>query len=48
MEVEEETGPGYVARGEGAPILMLPGMDGCKEFWRFQVEELSRKYRVVA
>ncbi len=48
MEVREVSGPGYVARGEGVPILMLPGMEGSKVFWRFQLEGLSSRYRVVA
>ena len=48
MEVPGETGRGYVVRGEGVPILMLPGMEGSKVFWRFQLEGLSHRYRVVA
>lgn len=48
MGVEEKYGLGYVVRGEGVPVLMLPGMEGCKEFWRNQLEGLSHRYRVVA
>lgn len=40
--------PNYVDAGEGKPIVMLPGMEGTREFWRPQLEELSKRYHVVS
>ncbi len=37
----------YVDIGSGPPLLLLPGADGIKETFRFQVVELSRQYRVI-
>lgn len=34
--------------GGGTPVVMVPGMDGCKEFWRSQLEALSPEYSAVA
>lgn len=42
------SGPGYIEKGSGVPVVMLPGAEGCKEFWRFQLEALSPQYRAVA
>jgi 3-oxoadipate enol-lactonase len=38
----------YVDVGEGPPVLMVPGADGVKETWRYQVPALARDHRVVA
>jgi pimeloyl-ACP methyl ester carboxylesterase len=38
----------YKEAGEGNPVFFLPGMDGNKEFWDPQLEELSDEYRVIA
>ncbi|MEE9207245.1 MAG: alpha/beta hydrolase [Gemmatimonadota bacterium] len=37
----------YVEIGSGPPLLLIPGADGIKETFRFQVVELSRQYRVI-
>lgn len=42
------TGNGYMVSGEGTPVVMVPGMDGCKEFWISQLEALSAGYMAVA
>ena len=34
--------------GEGATILWVPGADGPKETFRFQLPSFARRYRVVA
>lgn len=41
-------GKGYLEKGTGVPVVMLPGAEGCKEFWHFQVDALSEEYRAVA
>lgn len=38
----------YLEKGNGVPVVMLPGAEGCKEYWHFQVDALSPRYRVVA
>lgn len=38
----------YIEAGSGFPVVMMPGMEGSKEFWRPQVESLSDSYRVVS
>lgn len=38
----------YIDAGEGFPLVMMPGMEGSREFWRPQVEELASSYRVVS
>jgi pimeloyl-ACP methyl ester carboxylesterase len=45
---EVESGDGYIEAGAGLPVVMLPGMEGSREFWRYQVEALAPSYRVVA
>lgn len=45
---EVRQGEGYIEAGSGMPLVMMPGMEGSKEFWRYQVEALSDKYRVVS
>ncbi|MFH1150812.1 MAG: alpha/beta hydrolase [Actinomycetota bacterium] len=47
MALGREPG-GYIDRGSGAPVVMLPGAEGCKEYWHFQVDALSPGYRAVA
>lgn len=48
MGVETRTGDGYLEAGDGFPLVMIPGMEGSKWFWRFQLEGLSPDYRVVS
>lgn len=38
----------YVDIGAGPALLLIPGADGIKETFRFQVVELSRHYRVIS
>lgn len=33
--------------GEGSPLLMVPGADGVKETWRYQVPAFARRRRVL-
>lgn len=42
------SGAGYIEKGSGIPVVMIPGAEGCKEFWHFQVDALSTRYRAVA
>lgn len=46
--VEKRERPGYVAAGEGTPVVMIPGMEGAKEFWHHQLEGLCPSYRVIS
>jgi pimeloyl-ACP methyl ester carboxylesterase len=48
MVGSSSSGPGYMEKGSGVPVVMLPGAEGCKEFWKFQVEALGPRYRAVA
>jgi pimeloyl-ACP methyl ester carboxylesterase len=34
--------------GSGPALLLIPGADGIRETWRFQVTELAREYRVLS
>ncbi|MBU1671684.1 MAG: alpha/beta hydrolase [Actinobacteria bacterium] len=43
-----QQGPDFIDSGEGTALVMIPGMEGAKEFWRFQQEEFDDRYRVVA
>lgn len=38
----------WIEAGEGPAVLLIPGADGMKETWRFQVPELARRYHVIA
>lgn len=38
----------YLEVGGGKTVIMLPGMEGCKEFWRYQWDEFGDRYRVIA
>lgn len=40
--------PDYLECGQGKPLVLLPGTEGAKEFWRFQWDDFGRAYRVVA
>lgn len=40
--------PDYVEVGRGKPVIMLPGMEGAKEFWRYQLDEFGQRYRTIA
>jgi pimeloyl-ACP methyl ester carboxylesterase len=37
----------YVDAGEGPPLLLIPGADGMKETWRYQLPALEDRYRVI-
>ena len=39
---------GWIEAGKGPALLLIPGADGMKETWRFQVPELARRYHVVS
>lgn len=34
--------------GEGPPVLLVPGADGVKETWRYQVPTFARRRRILA
>ena len=34
--------------GTGPAVLLIPGADGIRETWRYQVPELARRFRVLA
>ena len=38
----------YVDAGEGQPLLMIPGWSQTAEQFKYQIEELSKQYRVIA
>ncbi|MEJ2483884.1 MAG: alpha/beta hydrolase, partial [Gemmatimonadota bacterium] len=38
----------YVDAGEGVPLLLIPGADGMKETWRYQLPALAPRYRVIS
>lgn len=40
--------PNYTIKGQGKPLLLIPGMEGHKEFWKYQVLEFSKHYQVIA
>ena len=40
--------PDYNEAGNGPTIIFIPGMEGHKEFWRFQQAALSTSYRTIA
>lgn len=37
----------YLDQGTGEPVVLIPGMEGTKEFWRFQQAVLRARYRTV-
>lgn len=37
----------YIDAGRGIPLLLIPGADGMKETWRFQLPALADRYRVI-
>ena len=37
----------YVDAGEGEPLLLIPGADGMKETWRYQLPAFTDRYRVI-
>ena len=47
MPSASSTTPDYLDIGSGKPIIMLPGMEGAKEFWRQQWPALAEHYRVI-
>lgn len=38
----------WIEAGEGPAMLMIPGADGMKETWRYQVPVLARRFHVIA
>lgn len=46
-DAEGEAGAGD-AEGDRPTVLMVPGADGVKETWRYQLPSFARRYRVVA
>ncbi len=38
----------WIEAGRGPALLMIPGADGMKETWRYQVAELARRFHVIA
>jgi pimeloyl-ACP methyl ester carboxylesterase len=38
----------WIEAGEGPALLLIPGADGMKETWRFQVPVLARRFHVIA
>jgi pimeloyl-ACP methyl ester carboxylesterase len=38
----------YLDQGSGKPIVLIPGMEGTKEFWQLQRESLARRYRTIS
>ena len=38
----------WIEAGEGPALLLIPGADGMKETWRFQIPELARRYHVIS
>ena len=40
--------PRHLETGAGLPLLMVPGMEGSRWFWRYQLEELGGQYRAIA
>jgi pimeloyl-ACP methyl ester carboxylesterase len=45
---ESSCGAGYVEKGSGIPVVMIPGAEGCKEFWHYQLDALCEQYRAIA
>ncbi|MFQ5678044.1 MAG: alpha/beta fold hydrolase [Gemmatimonadota bacterium] len=48
LELSDGERVAYVDAGEGTPILWVPGADGVKETWRFQLPLFAARYRTVA
>jgi pimeloyl-ACP methyl ester carboxylesterase len=46
--ITEDREKNYLDVGQGTPVVMIPGMEGSRYFWRFQVDELGKRYRVVS
>ena len=38
----------WVEAGDGPALLLIPGADGMKETWRFQIPELARRFHVIS
>lgn len=38
----------WIEAGEGPALLLIPGADGMKETWRFQIPELARRFHVIS
>ncbi|MBF0103580.1 MAG: alpha/beta hydrolase [Desulfobacterales bacterium] len=43
----KKTIPDYIEAGQGKPIVFIPGMEGVKTFWHYQMEPFSKKYRFI-
>ena len=46
--VEVQRADNYIEAGSGLPLVMMPGAECSKEFWRYQVEALADSYRTVS
>ncbi|MBF0225878.1 MAG: alpha/beta hydrolase [Desulfobacterales bacterium] len=40
--------PDYIEVGSGKTVLFLPGLEGAKEFWKYQIDDFSKKYHTVS
>lgn len=38
----------YTEKGEGAPLILIHGLGASLEWWQFNMDSLSKKYRVIA
>jgi len=38
----------YIEKGEGPPLILLHGMGGSLEWWEYNLDTLSQKFRVIA
>lgn len=48
LELSDDERVLYIDAGEGTPLLLIPGADGMKETWRYQLPALAGRYRVIA
>jgi pimeloyl-ACP methyl ester carboxylesterase len=48
LQLSDGEGVTWIEAGKGPSLLLVPGADGMKETWRFQVPELARRFHVVA
>lgn len=48
LEVSDGERIDYLDAGEGTPILWVPGADGVKETWRYQLPLFADRHRVLA
>lgn len=46
--MEVRSGDGYITAGDGLAVVMMPGMEGSREFWRHSVESLADSFMAVS